>query len=117
MDHLRGGWLRTSAHAPKGGRVSYPEVLTSGGCLVARGDSADRPPGVAWGNDAMLEATITVDTALKDRLTDLASQTGQQVDGFVAALLRRIAEADVRFEDAVRCVPAGRGADIDRRRR
>ena len=68
----------------------------------------------------MPEATITVDAALKDRLTDLASQTGQQVDDFVAALLRRIAEADVRFEHGVPVFPRRPGAptpaveDVDR---
>ena len=46
----------------------------------------------------MPDATITVDAALKERLSALASQTGQRVDEFVEALLRRVAEADVRFE-------------------
>ena len=46
----------------------------------------------------MPNATITVDSALKDRLADLASQTGQPVDAFVESLLRRFAQADVRFE-------------------
>ena len=49
----------------------------------------------------MPNATITVDAALKERLADLASQTGQQVDEFVEALLRRIANADVRFDRGV----------------
>lgn len=31
----------------------------------------------------MPNATITVDAVLKERLTDLASQTGQEVDAFV----------------------------------
>jgi hypothetical protein len=68
----------------------------------------------------MPEATITVDAALKDRLTDLAGQTGQQVDDFVAALLHRIAEADVRFEHGVPVFPRRAGAptltvdDVDR---
>jgi hypothetical protein len=47
---------------------------------------------------AMPTATITLDAALKERLEDLASQTGQKVDDFVEALLRRIAEADIRFD-------------------
>lgn len=46
----------------------------------------------------MPNATITVDAALMERLAALASKTGQQVDEFVEALLRRIAERDVRFE-------------------
>ncbi len=68
----------------------------------------------------MPEATITVDAALKDRLTDLASQTGQQVDDFVTALLRRVAEADVHFERGVPVFPGRPGAptltveDVDR---
>jgi hypothetical protein len=68
----------------------------------------------------MREATITVDAALKDRLTDLAGQTSQQVDDFVAALLCRIAEADVRFERGVPVFPRRAGApaltaeDVDR---
>jgi hypothetical protein len=76
-------------------------------------------PG-SWDNDDMPEATITVDAALKDRLTDLASQTGQHVDDFITALLRRIAEADVRFERGVPVFPRRPGAptltveDVDR---
>jgi hypothetical protein len=68
----------------------------------------------------MPEATIIVDAALKDRLTELASQTGRQVDDFVAALLGRIAEADVRFERGVPVFPRRPGAptlsveDVDR---
>ena len=45
--------------------------------------------------------TITVDAALKVRLTDLAKATGQSVDDFVGALLRRVAEADIRFDRGV----------------
>jgi hypothetical protein len=58
----------------------------------------------------MPEATITVDAALKERLSDLASQTGQRVDEFVAALLHRIADADVRFERGVPVFPRRPGA-------
>jgi hypothetical protein len=58
----------------------------------------------------MPEATITVDAALKERLSSLASQTGQRVDEFVEALLRRIAEADVRFERGVPIFPRRPGA-------
>ena len=53
----------------------------------------------------MPTSTITVESALKARLADLASQAGQPVDEFVEALLRRVTEADVRFE---RGVPAFR---------
>jgi hypothetical protein len=53
----------------------------------------------------MPDTTITVDAALKERLSDLAGQTGQPVDEFVAALLRRIAEADVRMERGVPVFP------------
>lgn len=53
----------------------------------------------------MPDTTITVDAALKERLSDLAGQTGQPVDEFVAALLRRIAEADVRVERGVPVFP------------
>jgi hypothetical protein len=49
----------------------------------------------------MSTTTITLDAALKARLADLASQTGQHVDEFVEALLRRVAEADVRFDRGV----------------
>jgi hypothetical protein len=68
----------------------------------------------------MPEATIIVDAALKERLSALASQTGQRVDEFVAALLRRIAETDVRFERGVPVFPRRPGAptltveDVDR---
>jgi len=58
----------------------------------------------------MPNATITVDAALKERLANLASQTGQPVDAFVEALLRRIAEADVRFERGVPVFPRRPGA-------
>jgi hypothetical protein len=34
----------------------------------------------SWDNDCMPNATITVDAALKERLSDLASQSGQRVD-------------------------------------
>jgi len=68
----------------------------------------------------MADATITVDADLKERLSDLASQTGQRVDEFVQALLRRVAEADVRFERGVPVFPHRPGAptltveDVDR---
>ena len=44
----------------------------------------------------MPTATITVDAALKARLTELATAAGQGVDDFVEALLRRHAEAYIR---------------------
>jgi hypothetical protein len=68
----------------------------------------------------MPDATIIVDAALKERLSVLASQTGQRVDEFVEALLRRVAEADVRFERGVPVFPRRPGAptltveDVDR---
>ena len=68
----------------------------------------------------MPNATITVDAALKERLADLASQSGQRVDEFVEALLRRIANADVRFDRGVPVLPRRPGAptltvaDVDR---
>lgn len=68
----------------------------------------------------MPNATITVDAALKQRLADLAGQSGLQVDEFVEALLRRIANADVRFDRGVPVFPRRAGAptlsieDVDR---
>ena len=65
-------------------------------------------------------ATITVDAALKARLTELANATGQSVDDFVGALLRRLAEADVRFDRGVPAFRSRPGApaltveDVDR---
>ncbi len=56
--------------------------------------------------------TITVDAALKARLTDLANQTGQRVDDFAAALLRRVADADIRFERGVPVFPPRPGAPV-----
>ena len=53
----------------------------------------------------MPNATISVDAALKARLANLAGQTGQRVDEFVEAVLRRIADADVRFEHGVPVFP------------
>jgi hypothetical protein len=71
-------------------------------------------------NERMPNTTITVDAELKQRLADLAGQTGQHVDEFVEALLRRIADADVRFERGVPVFPRRPGArtltveDVDR---
>lgn len=56
--------------------------------------------------------TITLDATLKARLADLARQAGQDVDEFVEALLRRVAEADVRFERGVPVFPRRPGAPI-----
>jgi hypothetical protein len=58
----------------------------------------------------MPNARIAVDAALKARLADLAGQTGQRVDEFVEALLRRIADMDVRFERGVPVFPTRPGA-------
>lgn len=58
----------------------------------------------------MANATINVDAALKERLTALASQAGQRVDEFVEALLRRIADAEVRFDRGVPVFPRRPGA-------
>ena len=57
-------------------------------------------------------SSIAVDAALKARLADLARQAGQEVDEFVGALLRRVAEADVRFERGVPPFPRRAGAPI-----
>jgi hypothetical protein len=68
----------------------------------------------------MPNATITVDAALKERLADPASQSGQRVDEFVETLLRRIGDADVRFDRRVPVFPRRSGAptlsveDVDR---
>jgi hypothetical protein len=64
--------------------------------------------------------TITVDSNLKARLAELARQAGQEVDEFVGALLRRVADSDVRFERGVPTFPRRPGAptlsvdDVDR---
>ena len=68
----------------------------------------------------MPNATITVDAALKERLAALAAESGQAVDEFVEALLRRFAQADIRFERGVPVLPPRAGAptltveDVDR---
>jgi hypothetical protein len=68
----------------------------------------------------MANATISVNAALKARLAEMASETGQQVDEFVGSLLRRIADADLRFERGVPVLPRRPGAptvtaeDVDR---
>ena len=64
----------------------------------------------SWDNDGMPNATISVDAALKERLAALAGQAGQRVDEFVEALLRRIADAEVRFEKGVPVFPRRPGA-------
>ena len=56
--------------------------------------------------------TITVDAEIKARLSDLARQAGQEVDRFAEALLRRVAEADVRFERGVPTFPRRPGAPV-----
>jgi hypothetical protein len=60
----------------------------------------------------MPTATITVDATLKARLTDLANQMGQRVDDFAEAVLRRVAEADVRFDRGVPVFQQRPGAPI-----
>lgn len=60
----------------------------------------------------MPTATISVDEALKARLTELANQTGQAVDDFVEAFLRRVAEADIRFDGGVPVFPPRPGAPV-----
>ncbi len=60
----------------------------------------------------MPTATITLDEALKARLANLANQMGQPVDDFVEALLRRVAEADIRFERGVPVFPPRPGAPV-----
>ena len=58
----------------------------------------------------MPNTTITVDAALKARLAEMARQSGQPVDTFVERLLRRFADADVRFEHGVPVFPRRPGA-------
>jgi hypothetical protein len=53
----------------------------------------------------MPTTTITVDADIKARLADLARQAGQEVDEFTEAVLRRVADADVRFERGVPVFP------------
>jgi hypothetical protein len=60
----------------------------------------------------MSTTTITIDANLKARLTDLASQTGQGVDDFVGALLRRMAEADIHFDQGVPVFQPRPGAPV-----
>jgi hypothetical protein len=60
----------------------------------------------------MPTATITVDAALKARLTELANATGQGVDDFVGAVLRRLTEADVRFDRGVPVFRSRPGAPV-----
>jgi hypothetical protein len=59
-----------------------------------------------------IRSSIAVDAAVKARLTDLARQAGLEVDEFVGALFRRIAEADVRFERGVPAFPRRAGAPV-----
>jgi hypothetical protein len=57
--------------------------------------------GIDQEDAGMPNATVTLDATLKARLVELANQTGQGVDDFVEALLRRVAEADVQFDRGV----------------
>jgi hypothetical protein len=59
----------------------------------------------------MPTTTITVDAETKARLAELA-QAGQDVDQFAEALLRRVADADVRFERGVPVFPRRPGAPV-----
>ena len=68
----------------------------------------------SWDNDDVPEATIVVGAVLKQRLAALARETGQSVDEFAAALLRRFAESDVRFERSVPTFPVRRNAPMFR---
>ena len=58
----------------------------------------------------MPNATITVDAALKERLAEMARQLGKPVDTYVQRLLRRFADAEVRFEHGVPVLPRRPGA-------
>ena len=58
----------------------------------------------------MPTTTITLDVALKARLAELANQTGQGLDDFVQAFLRRVADADIRFDRGVPVFPPRPGA-------
>jgi hypothetical protein len=60
----------------------------------------------------MPAALIKVDEALKARLANLAKQTGQDVDDFIEALLRRVADADIRFDGGVPMFPPRPGAPV-----
>jgi len=60
----------------------------------------------------MPRATINLDEALKARLTDLANQAGQGIDEFVEAFLRRVADADIRFDRGVPMFPPRLGAPV-----
>ena len=88
--------------------------------VAINGERASSFGGSSWDNGHMPKATIAVDAALKERLADLAGKTGQPVDEFVEALLRRIAGADVDFDRGVPVFPRRRGAptltvaDVDR---
>jgi hypothetical protein len=68
-------------------------------------------PGVLY-IVAMPRSTISIDEDLKSRLTDLANQAGQGVDEFVEALLRRVANADIRFDRGVPMFPPRPGAPV-----
>jgi hypothetical protein len=60
----------------------------------------------------MQTATIAIDAGVKARLTDLAAQIGQPVEDLVDALLRRVADAETRFEHGVPVFPARAGAPV-----
>jgi hypothetical protein len=59
-----------------------------------------------------MATTITVDAETKARLAELARQAGQDVDQFAEAVLRRVADVDVRFERGVPVFPRRSGAPV-----
>src|ERR1041384_2409403 len=84
--------------------------------VLGQSNPATRP----WDDGGMSNATIIVDAALKARLAELARHSGHHVDEFVEAVLRRIANADIRLNRGIPVLPRRPGAptvsveDVDR---
>jgi hypothetical protein len=108
--HFSGSLLSTSGATGK--RTSCPsspaEITISRGLPSAFDSAKFSPRTRSQGSVQLLRPNST----LKNRLEGLAGQTGRTVDDFAEALLRRIAEADVRFDRGVPAFPPRPGAPI-----
>jgi antitoxin component of RelBE/YafQ-DinJ toxin-antitoxin module len=60
----------------------------------------------------MAVSIIRIDADFKERICNLAAEAGLEVDEFVTALLRRIAEGNIRLDRGVPVFPRRSGAHV-----